>query len=273
MGNLRMIKGTSPPQIGVADYVWFDSLGNPHFRLRPIEVFDGGDQGLVPRIEHWVGRSSAGAASVILHPAHYLPDPFRPQPCYIVLCEAKSLTDQPLELNTRADLRDFVSHSFDVNLGNQISFEIAYRPQPDKSGFQMAEKFVGACVDAGLLIQGATYDKDSLVWSVRVGARGFSEDPTDPTELLVTICDHTRLALAFLDKAAREYGVAVKLALGSAFVQPGTLGDEVLIKGLRQYWDVSKDPAGVQVELKRQFDPYKTAVQLLTDVQALEDNK
>ena len=267
--TLRMIQGEKPPQLGGSEYIWADALGDLHYRFRPVEVYED-----VPRIEHWTGRFPTTGEEILLRPAHYLPDPFRGQPCYLVLCEVKDPQDMPHETNTRAALRELLygENRLHFNKGDfpELAFEAQYHQQTDNpSGYRMAEKHIGACVDSGLLLHSATAYDEAPAWAYRIGARSVGTDPGDPQELLLTVCDHLWLARAFLEKAGREQGLNPTSLPGRAFIHGHPEDLVVLTEGLRTHWVAHMTLEGIAIELKPHFDPYVVATRLLSNLYTL----
>jgi glutamine synthetase len=271
MGNLRAIEGGegdgAPPELGVAEYVWPDQEGAIHTRLRPIEVYGG-----IPRIERWAGVFPTQKEEVVLHPGQYLPDPLRGQPSYMVLCEAMSLQGVPHESNTRIALRDYLGAAKDKPAFRDwfdLSFELRYWADATPPGFRAAEKFTGACVDAGIMVYSATYYDGPGTWALRIGPRGVSIDPNEPDERTMTIADHVLIARAFFDKAMRECGVESGFHASAAIIGGERNKLAEVLEKLRLRWQADLKIEGIEVLLDK-FDPYTTTVRLMTHLRALE---
>jgi hypothetical protein len=102
MPSLKVIDGSSLRTLGLAEYLWVEN-GALRSKVRAIPVGENTD-GPVPILEAWNTHDDQGQP-VLLSPCHYLPDPLRPQPSYLVLCEVRDLRDVSLPTNTRSALR------------------------------------------------------------------------------------------------------------------------------------------------------------------------
>ena len=262
--TLRVISGDDTMQLGVADYVWTDLTGEFHTKNRVIEVYGG-----VPRIERWVGVFPSPDEEVILSPCYYVPDPFRPQPCYVVLCEVRNMEDVAHKWNKRATLRAFLEHK---HPGPLVGFRQLYEMNPQvASSYQVAEKQMGACVDAGLMIRGASFYEELPDWYFEIAPRnvGMDEEQEQP---VINLCDHLMIARYFLGRAAAELDVPLALNGGTALVYPMNADPEVMADYLRSTGrDVRLRATALEINgLPLDFDPYQIVYLLHMDTVQLE---
>jgi hypothetical protein len=207
--TLRLIDGgSSPPQrLGLADYVWIDDSGTMRSKTRviPVGVDTAGDP--IPLIERWTTHE--GSRVVLLSPCHYLPDPLRPQPSFITLCEVRDEDDTCRSSNQRSVLRQALGPDDSIWWGFRQGYLLdpMFSEPPGKASskdyFLVAERHLGACMDAGLMIHSADFDDVSF----KIGPRGMpqSVDPESPTALVAA--DHLWMARYLLKKVAREFGL------------------------------------------------------------------
>jgi glutamine synthetase len=216
--GLRVITGGGDVRLGMAEYVWVDAKAKVRSKSRTIQVASDPDGDPVPIPENWTIRE--GGIEFILLPCHYLADPLRPQPSFIVLCEVRDLSDRIAYFNGRAPLRDLVAkdqwetwwgftqpYSLWINdLGRTLSIGSTH--------YQVAERHFGACMDAGLMISSACRDRppgrEGLIWDFKVGPRRLppSIDPDTPNALVVA--DHLWIARHLLIRVAREFGLVAQ---------------------------------------------------------------
>jgi len=169
---------------GLVDYVWLDPEGHFRVKKRTIPVVFGGAPGdasnLIPIIERWT--TTVDDERIVLSCCHYLPDPLRPQPSYIALCEVRDENNVDHPTNTRAKLRaevDNLGGALDIE-GNAILDRLGtwwgYKESfnfPVEANREVPERFLGACLDAGLMIHSATFSTDYFEY--RVGPPGVPE--------------------------------------------------------------------------------------------------
>lgn len=290
MSNLRVINGGDPPEeAGIAEYVWTDSKGQFHSRIRPVEVYKG-----TPRIEHWTALFPFTDKEVLLRPAQIVEDCFREAPAYVVLCEVKDLQDMPHESNHRAAFRQFLSggkanphiepctHGApctrvyceqgegDVHLPASLTYEFRYRRAQGARGYTTAEEHLNACVKAGLHLQSTAFYEQLPEWGFRVGPRGFQLDEQDPLKHMLTTCDHYLLTRYFLERAARENGTQIQALPGTILARHTEIKPHTVVRGLQHYWNLRVTPEGIQVKMPEPlYDPYRQARRLLTNIRAL----
>lgn len=218
--TLRVIKGGehAPTQLGLADYVWVDPNGKLGVKTRAIAIADSGDGVAFPLIQRCTAMfpdpdHPRSDRQLILSPCNYLPDPLRPQPSYVTLCEVRNLDDEVVHWNQRAKLRDRSDDIAQEKWGIRQRFRLTTGSEmtdPSPDAYLVAERHLGACLDAGLLVHSARLDHPKGVWSFNVGDRGFPTeiDPEKATALVVA--DHLWIARYLLDKVARERGLLVE---------------------------------------------------------------
>lgn len=213
--TLRVIQGgeAAGAALGLVDYVWLDSFSTIHIKKRAIPIYKGTGAEQVPEIKPWVG--TVAGSYVALSPCHYLPDPLRPQPSFLALCEVRDSNGVPTNYNYRAKLREILEVEKD-RLGVFWGFVQEYNlVHPDekeceKDAFLVAERHLGACLDAGLMLHSAQFELATHPWQFKVGFRDLPETlDTDPPSALV-VADHLILARYLLLKIAREFGLHVQ---------------------------------------------------------------
>jgi len=207
--SLRLIHGgpdTPTQAIGLADYVWVSPGGILKAKTRVIPVGVDANKDFVPVIERWTAHTEEGI--IILSPCHYLPDPLRPQPSFITLCEVRDRDDNCPHTNYRSALRDLLGRDDPVWWGFRQGFGLLSLdpagPPRAKDVLMVIERHIGACMDAGLMIHSADLHGSNF----KVGYRGMPStvDPDAATALVVA--DHLWIARYLLIKVAREYGLS-----------------------------------------------------------------
>lgn len=260
---LRAISGDDQAKLGVADYVWIDQKGEFHTKNRVIEVYEG-----VPRVERWIGLFPTPDEEVILSPCYYVPDPFRPQPCFIFLCEVRDTQDVAHPWNHRSMLRKLLNQG---HPGPLVGFRQHYMLDIGRAAsYQAADKQLGACVDAGIMLSSASFYEELNPWWFQVGPRPIGSDSQIENPQLA-LCDHLIIARYFLIKAGIELDVPVFLDEGVALVHPTNAEPEILADHLRTTGqDVHLRASGLEVKMPPNFDPYLVAVRLHMDTTQLE---
>lgn len=205
--SLRLIKGgpSTPPQnLGLADYVWIDNSGELQAKSRVIPVGVDAVGEPVPIIERWTAHDGEGI--ILLSPCHYLPDPLRPQPSFITLCEVRDVEDRPS--NPRSVLRQDLGRDASVWWGFRQEYQLR-RTEPDKiepatwrEHYAVAERHLGACLDAGLMVHSADLEAGTF----KVGPRGMPQS-VDESPTALVVADHLWIARYLLKKVAREQGL------------------------------------------------------------------
>ena len=142
--GLRVIDGGEPPELGTAEYIWSDSQGNFHTKTRVIPVFHG-PEGAEPKIEPWTTQGA------IISPCYYIPNPYLPQPAYLVLCEVCDADNKPVSYNTRASLRALL-HKEGGRTLSEWGFCQQYGTDEGLSGWKAAQDHLLRCVDASIRI-------------------------------------------------------------------------------------------------------------------------
>ena len=231
MGSLRVIEGggARPLDMGVATYIWLNREGEVCSRTKVISLAQTPEGEKIPMLDRWkmldrveikpepenpIGdwqerhEPKLTSKTFILSPCYYVPDPLRPQPSYLVLCEVRTLEDNPVEWNTRARVRKYTE-------GEALLPWWGIRQQfpkvsTVKAGIEMKERFLLACIDAGIRIHSADYN---FYW---VGPRNISDaiDVEEPSSLVIG--DHLILARAIFERLMAEQGDVYKPANISA---------------------------------------------------------
>ncbi|OHD25077.1 MAG: hypothetical protein A2Y38_02710 [Spirochaetes bacterium GWB1_59_5] len=206
--SLQVIQGgESLTAIGLADYVWLARDNVVRCKKRAIQVPDDPDGQPIFLGQRWVCRE--GDEQYLLVPVFFFVDPLRPAPSFVTLCEVKTLDDQPVAWSSRSRLRTLLQGNRNVRY-NWFGFRQPYRLTGDNAtrASYVAERHLGACLDAGLLIHSAEVSADGCCF--KVGPRGFNDeiDPDQPDA--VTASDHLLLACHLLIKAALDEGLGVE---------------------------------------------------------------
>lgn len=221
MAHLRIIKGGEVMGMGLADYVWLDPEGHIFFKKKSILIGKNDKGEPEPILERWTFLDDPGPEprpdhTLVLVPCFYLPDPTRPQPNYIVICELRDQDDHCVEHNERAKLREALDHR-----GKQVNliwfgFEQNYLFQEASGGeeagfparcFDTAERHIGACFDSGILFHSAWNPPSGDVWDFKIGYRAFPQDlDPDPPNALV-VADHVVVARYLMGKIGGSKGI------------------------------------------------------------------
>ncbi len=217
MAHLQVIKGGEAMGMGLADFIWLDEDGDLCVKKRSILIGKDERGDPAPIVDRW-SINSAVHGNLILVPCNYLPDPTRPEPSYIVLCEVRGEDDVCKDWNHRAKLRDAMDDR--GKQANLVWFGFEQKYELDEQGdsendvfearrFLTAERHIGACFDAGILFHSAWNDPAaSDGWDFKVGVRGFPQDldPDPPNALVVS--DHLIIARYLMEKVAAGKGLA-----------------------------------------------------------------
>lgn len=237
--SLRIIDGGDvPAQRALADYIWSDGSGQIMTKRRAIEAH-GNNEGGTPFLKPWttsVRIPDGDNQTLLMSPCHYLPDPLRPQPSFLILCEVHDETGKCHLINVRSDLRALLKEGvgqMGVLWGFRQVFELHNSDEIERpfnsDAFIAAEKFLTACTDAGIYIHSAQIDNPSGTWSFKVGHRGFKMDVEEAGPLLVS--DHVMLARYLLRKVARDHGLTARFGVCSCFLSTNMMrsgGDEAI---------------------------------------------
>jgi len=221
MAGLRVIEGggARPLDMGIASYIWISREGEICSRSKVISLAQTPEGDKVPMLDRWKmidqvevkpdpqnpladwqerHEPKLMSRTFILSPCYYVPDPLRPQPSFLVLCEVRDLDDNPADWNSRALVR---KHEEGAALLPWWGIRQRF-PKVDtiKTGIEMKERFLLACIDAGIRIHSLDYN---FYW---VGPRNISDaiDMEEPSSLV--IADHLILARAIFDRLMVEQG-------------------------------------------------------------------
>ena len=314
MTHLQVLKGggNEDLRMGLADYIWVTESGAIGHKTKTILIGKDEKGEPVPLIPRWgfqdcgcgggecttpLGSPCPNPESAILSPCFYLPDPTRPQPSYIVLCEVRDSDDQCDPTCIRSDLRKaMLERGSSVKLvwfGFEAEYNLQDRcqrePHLDERRFLTSERHMGACFDAGLLFHSAWNSIGVGDWEFKIGVRNFPQgiDPDPPTALIVS--DHFAIAQYLMQKIAAEKGLFVdwhRLAITVSTAklrEPG--GDQqVEIADLKKKlaspdWTLYASPNPVtggyqciEVSLVQFVNPYQLALDVLEAVWPLEGN-
>lgn len=226
MARLQVIKGgAGEVGMGLADYIWVSTEGMAQFKKKPILVGKDNRGEAVPIIRRWSFQGCACPTAcaapcqtpqdVLLSPCFYLPDPTRPAPSYLILCETRDTNDTCLADNYRRHLRLALNRRGPTAKLLWFGFEQQFvldeaggeSPNLAERRFLTTERHLGACFDAGIMIHSLWNPLWADYSEFKVGVRGFPQDldPDPPTALVVT--DHLVVAHYLLEKVANEKGL------------------------------------------------------------------
>jgi len=211
--HLHSLPKTPIQELGLAEYVWIGEDRLVHSKNQVIPVGRDTNDDPVPFPENWTVtvRSPQGEPTQrILRVAQYLPDPTRPQPSYVVLCELMDLHDKPVKSNFRAKLRQIAKDTGD-RLETWWGFRQEYTAKgSSKDLMAFYEHHLGTCLDAGLLVHSASWDDPSLKkpW-FKVGPRRIPNEIEEQRPVPLVIADHLVLGRFFLKRLARVHEVEV----------------------------------------------------------------
>lgn len=221
--SLRVIKGGEAVGMGLADYIWPSQAGHLMVKRKAILIAKDDKNEPVPSLDRWTFQHFEGTTHILV-PCHYLPDPLRPQPSFICLCEERDAHDECVEANHRVRLREALDARRRSELiwwgfeQNYVLTESAESPIFDQRRFLTAERHLGACFDAGLLIHSACFDLGASSWNFKLGVRRFPQDfdPNPPSAIVVS--DHLLIARYLMEKTAAEQGLRVEWGALGFFV-------------------------------------------------------
>ena len=216
MPTLRIIKGGEAMGMGLADYIWLDDEGNLLFKKRSILIGKDEKGDPIPLVERWSTFSVDHDCNLVLVPCYYLPDPTRPQPSYIVLCEVRGEDDICMDWNERAKLRaameDRGKQANLVWFGFEQDYNLVETAGNEEDAFKeriflVSERHIGACFDSGILFHSACNNSSWNVWHFKIGVRGFTKDiDPEPANALV-VSDHLVIARYLMEKIAAGKGL------------------------------------------------------------------
>lgn len=308
MTHLQVIKGGEVLGMGLADYVWLGEDGEINFKKKSILIAKNDKGDPAPLAERWTfancncncdnGLScSCDQKTNILVPCFYLPDPTRPQPNYIVLCELRDEQDHCTKTNERAKLRKALKdRGPTANLvwyGFEQDYEHIEAGEQEGDAFEarrfgVAERHIGACFDAGLLFHSAWNPPGDTTWDFKVGYRGFPQDldPDPPNALIVA--DHLIVARYLMEKICGSQGLRPYWGHLTPFLSTPALRDldsdqkaesehiERAVLGLGDPRILPHPTRGgfqcIEVGREEPGDPYRVALDVLNAVWPLEES-
>lgn len=195
MPTLRSISKDDTPTFGTAEYIWVND-GKLHGKTRVITVMSNKHGDDTPIIEWWT------TDGMLLLPAHYVPNPLKPKPSFIVLCEVRDMQDRVVDWNTRAPLRLHEPQMTTVAgiwLGISATFTIA----PADKIVGVLNAFLAAAIDTGIMVHSLSQT------DFKVGPRNAGDLDTDPPSPLI-VCDHYWIAWYLLRNIALAHGAALR---------------------------------------------------------------
>lgn len=317
MARLQVLKGGGGEALGMglADYIWVTDEGGICCKKKTILVSKDEKGDPVPLIQRWSfsqcacptedgagcftpeGMACPHPKTMILSPAFYLPDPTRPQPCYIVLCEVRDEKDEARGWRSRLRKAQRTRGSSAKLVW--FGFEQDYTLEPLNSAggssdlaerkFLTSERHIGACFDAGLMLHSAWNQPSSPSWEFKVGVRNFPQDhDPDPPSALV-VADHLVIAQYLMEKIGAEKGLSPSWLRQSIFVSTAELrepgGDQkdqaafLLMKldDLDAVLRIVPHPTNggcmcVEMAFSKFQNPYQLALNILEAVWPLEDD-
>lgn len=259
--NLRVI-GQEAPRLGLAEYIWTDTTAKgrdlPELRSasRVILVFKDEHGTDMPHLDAWALND------LDLSPCQFLPDPRRPQPAWLVLCEARM---GGRAIGARADLRRRLA-----DRGDALDVHLVVRVVQSGLTAAVAERWLLDCLDAGILTSGLTKTKGGDV-VLLLGHRGFGPDidPYPPGPLIVA--DHTHLARHLLERAHLETGpweapsdAVMELSLTTKDLRNGRISAYDLVEPNGLLWTTNRN-GPLQIDAKYSSGNAHVAVQKAFD--------
>jgi hypothetical protein len=269
--SLRVIDGGAPPDLGTAEYVWVKG-SDFRSKTRVIPVFHGPD-GPEPKIEPWT--TAAPPTRIVLSPCYFIPNPFLPQPAYLVLCEVCDEEGKPSPFNSRARLRALLHKE-----GGRCLAEWGFMQQYDSpmsvQAWKAAQDHLLRCIDADLRIHSACIEDNSSVWNFKIGRRP-DIDGALGQNYTIEMCDHLLLARFLLERAAREHDAILEFTeVGSAYFSTVEMReDETFLEAAAARLEEAAESRDVRQSIRTRdgyveatglrplFDPYDAAAFLL----------
>ena len=307
MARFQVIKGGEALGMGLADYLWVTEEGAVCVKKKTILIGKDDKGGQVPLVDRWSVAECGCCEDVrdhdmcprpmifTLSPCFFLPDPTRPQPNYLVLCEIRDTSDKCPLGSYRSLLRKAQKARGPTAKLMWFGFEQKYmlwdadekEPSLNERRFLTSERHIGACFDAGLLLHSAWNQVPTRSWNFKVGVRGFSQDlDPDPPSALV-VCDHLMVAHYLMEKIGSERGLVPEWRNLALFVstpklrEPGgdqeaqmahlmevLQGDDRRLRGLPH--PVRGGDQCIEVARSGFMNPYKLALDVLEALWPLE---
>lgn len=297
--TLQVIKGGEALGMGLADYIWVDEDGDICFKKRVILIGKNGKGEPEPMVnERWTYNEGCDQEDCydeecehpettrILSPSFYLPDPLRPQPSYIVLCEVRDDKDKCPDWNHRRVLRDGLEARGHLSKLVWFGFEQdynMYKPYGEEGDagttFMVSERHLGACLDSGLLIHSSWNALLAKQPEFKVGYRAFPQDMDPDPPSALTVADHLIVARYLMEKIGSSKGHYPVWDPPNAFVsspglrEPGAdlqVQSHIIKEAIK---DIGKtrivpraDGRGyqcIEVTQSKWQDPYQLAVEML----------
>lgn len=214
----------------LAEYIWIDGQ-KPTQKLRSkTKVLNEPRISRLEDIPCWsfdgssTDQAAGHSSDCMLRPVALVPDPIRKHPHILVMCQVCTPTGFPHPTNTRAVLRD-VAQKFSeqkplfgveqeytlYNKNHPVGWPAGGFPHPqgryycgvgtdEVHGRPLVERHLGACLEAGIEIQGTNAEVMPSQWEFQIGA-------LPPLEC----ADQLWLARWLLYRLGEEYGMYAKL--------------------------------------------------------------
>lgn len=195
MPTLRSISKDDTPAFGTAEYIWVKD-GKLHWKTRVITVMSNKHGEGTPIIEWWT------TDGMLLLPAHYVPNPLKPKPSFIVLCEVRDMQDRVVEWNTRAPLRLHEPQMTTV-AGMWLGISAVFKITPYTQAASILSTFLAAAIDSGIMIHSLSSE------DFKVGPRQAGDLDVDPPSPLI-VCDHYWIAWHLMLTIATSQGAKLQ---------------------------------------------------------------
>lgn len=264
--TLHVISGDATTTLGTAHYLWFDEAGQVQSKTRVITVTQNKDGTVVPIIEWWTTNTPTG--EYLLLPAHYVHNPLRAKPAFLVLCEVRDLKDRVVPWNRRAPLRERSKVSFALDVWFGIGARLTCNT-PEKVS-RIMEAFLGVAIESGIMIHSATS------FGFKLGPRGC-DDPDPPSPLVV--CDQFWMALWLLGQVAEQHESTVVVDPGLRYFVSTKSSREAskVARAIAEAMTSLDDPqvcitaperSPTTIRGTKSDDPYVVAANVLDDITA-----
>lgn len=193
--TLRSISKDDKPSLGTAEYIWVKE-GKLHGKTRVITVMSNKYGDDTPIIEWWT------TDGMLLLPAHYVPNPLKPKPSFIVLCEVRDMQDRVVDWNTRAPLR-LHEPSMTSVAGTWMGISATFAISPTGKIVGVLNAFLAAAIDTGIMIHSVSQT------DFKVGPRQAGDIDLDPPSPLI-VCDHYWIAWYLLQNITVSHKANLK---------------------------------------------------------------
>ncbi len=222
----------------LAEYIWMDGAVPTRYLRSKARVVKVGANPSIEDFPEWSFDGSSTNQAVgedsdcLLQPAYFVPDPFRGQGNYLVICEVLNPDGTIHESNSRAQLREVLAAGAQKHepwAGFEQEYTLFKKRTPlgwpeygfpapqgpyycgvgtdEVFGRELVEEHARLCMEAGLMFYGINAEVMPGQWEFQIGYRGVAGESAD----ILKMCDQTWLARWMLYRASEQFGITVTL--------------------------------------------------------------